>query len=133
MSKLRIFHKQIKILRSDGGGEYISKLFVDFMHEKNMIHPKTQPHTPHQNGVADRKNIIIIEKTRSLAIGCHHPKALWTEVVNTYIYLLNRSSTCANQGITPYKQFFECILSIDHLRIFGCLVYILVTINTRKK
>lgn len=106
LSKFRIFHKQIelqfgkhiKTLRSDGGGEYISKSFVDFMHEKGMIHQKTQPHTPHQNGMAERKNITILEKTRSLAIGCHLPIALWTEAVNTCVYLFNHSINSCKSG-----------------------------------
>ena len=121
------------MLRSDGSGEYISKSFAKFMHEKGMVHQKTQPHTPHQMVWLRVKNRLILEMARSLAIGCHLPIALWVEAINTTIYLLNQSSARADHGTTPYERLFLYIPSVDHLRIFGCLVYTLVTANTRKK
>ena len=96
-----------------------------------MIHQKNQP-TYHTKMVWLRKKTIL-ENARSLAIGCHLPIAFWTEALNTTVYLLNRSSTFANQGTTPNERLFRCIPNVDHLRIFGCLVYTLMKTNTRKK
>ena len=46
----------IKVLRTDRGGEYISKDFLRFC-RKNGIHKQfTTRYTPQQNGVAERKN-----------------------------------------------------------------------------
>ena len=42
--------KIVKALRSDNGGEYISKEFVDFCVGKGI--KTTTPYTPAQNGVA---------------------------------------------------------------------------------
>ena len=95
---------------------------------------KTQPHTPHRNGVAKRKiNRTSLEKARSLAIGCHLPIGLWSKPINKVIYFLSCSSTRANQGTTPYEHLFCCIPSVTHLKTFGCLVYIFMIVNTCKK
>ncbi len=55
------FGKKIKILRYDWGGEYISKPFAQFIYEIGIIHQKTQPHTPHLNGVAKRKKHLFLK------------------------------------------------------------------------
>ena len=49
------FKKAIKILRSDYGGEYISHDFSTFLSDKGILHKKSCPHTPQQNGFAERK------------------------------------------------------------------------------
>jgi transposase InsO family protein len=46
------FNKKIKAARSDRGGEFLSKLFTNFMEEKGIRHELTTPYTPQQNRVA---------------------------------------------------------------------------------
>ena len=58
--------KKVKCLRSDNGGEYISKSFVDFCDTKGIKRELTAPYTPPQNGVAERMNRIIQERVRSM-------------------------------------------------------------------
>ena len=45
---------KIKILRSDGGGEFSSKAFAEFCSSQGIIHQFSCPHTPQQNGVAEK-------------------------------------------------------------------------------
>ena len=47
---------KIKILRNDRGGEYFPDEFVNFCEEFGIIHQRTAPYTPQQNGLAERKN-----------------------------------------------------------------------------
>lgn len=49
--------EKIKILRSDNGGEYVSKEFEGYLNKHGIKHEMTIPHTPEQNGVAERMNI----------------------------------------------------------------------------
>ncbi|XP_039019699.1 uncharacterized protein LOC120151251 [Hibiscus syriacus] len=56
----------LKILRSDRGGEYTSKLFEEFCKEHGIIHQLTTRYTPQQNGVAERKNRTILDMARSM-------------------------------------------------------------------
>jgi transposase InsO family protein len=48
--------KQVKALRSDNGGEYISNEFKDFCSIEGIIRELIAPHKPQQNGVVERKN-----------------------------------------------------------------------------
>ena len=58
--------KKVKALRSDNGGEYISKEFADFCVEKGIKREYTAPYTPVQNGVAEHMNHTIQERLMSM-------------------------------------------------------------------
>jgi transposase InsO family protein len=45
--------RKIKILRSDNGGEYTSKEFVNFCKDVGIKRELTTPYNPQQNGVAE--------------------------------------------------------------------------------
>ena len=65
--------QHIKALRTDRGGEYMSKLCMHFCRE-NGIHKKfTARYTPQQNGVAERKNRTIMDMVRSMMKEKHLP------------------------------------------------------------
>jgi transposase InsO family protein len=53
--------RKIKILRSDNGGEYTLKKFVNFCKDVGIKRELTTPYNPKQNGVAERKNRIMLE------------------------------------------------------------------------
>ena len=48
--------KQVKALRSDNGGEFISAEFKDFCSVEGIQRDLIAPHNPQQNGVAERNN-----------------------------------------------------------------------------
>ena len=48
--------KQVKALRSDNGGEYISNEFKDFCSKEEIRRELIAPHNPKQNGVTERKS-----------------------------------------------------------------------------
>ena len=52
--------KQVKALRSDNGGEYISGEFKDFCSKEGIRRELIVPHNPHRNGVMERKNRMIV-------------------------------------------------------------------------
>ena len=58
--------KKIKVLRSDNGGEYTSHAFNEFCRQEFIRRQLTVPYTPHQNGVADRKNRAIVGVARAM-------------------------------------------------------------------
>jgi hypothetical protein len=57
--------RKIKILRSDNGGEYTSKEFVSFCRDVEIKRELTTPYNPQQNGVVERKNRTMLERSRS--------------------------------------------------------------------
>ena len=52
--------KQMKALRSDNGGEYSSRKFKDFCSKEGIQGELIEPHNPQQNGLAERKNRMIV-------------------------------------------------------------------------
>eukprot|EP00250_Pteridium_aquilinum_P028400 c37088_g1_i1 orf=3-284(-) len=54
---------KVGTLRSAGGGEYMSKEFNAFLAERGIKHQCTVPYTPQQNGVAERKDMSLMEMT----------------------------------------------------------------------
>jgi transposase InsO family protein len=53
--------EHIKILHTDGGGEYINGRFKTFLKEQGIRHQITAPYTPQQNGVAERFNHTVVK------------------------------------------------------------------------
>ena len=123
----------IKGLRTDRGGEFISKPFWSYCKEKGIKRQLTVRQSPQQNGIAERKNRSIVEVARSMLKAKGLPNKYWAEAVNTAIYLLNRSPTKAVQHMTPYEAWFQRKPKIDHLKIFGCPAYYHVLPQNREK
>jgi len=123
----------IKVLRTDRGGEFISKDFNLFCEEEGIQRELTAPYTLEQNGIAERKNRTIVEMARSMLQARRLPNQFWAEAVATSVYLLNISPTKAVMNQTPYEAWHGRKPSVSHLRIFGCVAYALKHPQTRQK
>ncbi|KAL3690411.1 hypothetical protein R1sor_016720 [Riccia sorocarpa] len=124
---------KIRCLRTDRGGEFLSKEFIGYCLEKGITRQLTNADTPQQNGIAERKNRSLMERVRSMFIRTRLPKSLWGEVVLTACYLLNRSPTRANKGRTPYQLFMKEAPDLSNLRVFGCVAFVHVPEAERNK
>ncbi|XP_047258878.1 uncharacterized protein LOC124891115, partial [Capsicum annuum] len=91
------------MLRLDNGTEYTSDRFEKLCQNVGIEHQLTAPYTPQQNGVSERKNRTIMEKSRCLLYEKGLPKYLWVEAANTAAFLLNRLPTKAVDGKTPFE------------------------------
>ena len=60
------FSSKLKTLRSDGGGEYVSKEFESYLSVCGILHQLSYPYTPQQNGLVEQKHRHIIETTITL-------------------------------------------------------------------
>lgn len=74
-----------------------------------------------------------MERARSLVDDTNLPGYLWTEAVATANYLVNRSPTRSNFGVTPEEKYSGTKPHVHHLRIFGCLAYLHVPKEQRRK
>ena len=59
----KVSGKQVKALRSDNGGEYISNEFKNFCSKEGIRRELIAPHNPQHNGVTERKNKTIVGAT----------------------------------------------------------------------
>jgi len=58
--------KQVKRFRTDGGGEYTSKKFAEYLKSEGILKETTTPYTPQSNGVVERANHTIMERLRCM-------------------------------------------------------------------
>jgi transposase InsO family protein len=95
--------RKIKILRSDNGGEYTSKEFVNFCKDVGIKRELTTPYNPQQNGVAERKNRTIMEAVKTMIHDQDLPMCLWAEAAKTTVYVQN-DCPIVHLGSRPRKR-----------------------------
>jgi hypothetical protein len=61
-----LYERNINILRSDNGGEYTSKEFVNFCKYVGIKRELTTPYNPQQDCVDERKNITMMEAVKTM-------------------------------------------------------------------
>lgn len=124
---------KIKHLQTDNGTEYLNANFTDFLKENGIQRRLTAPYTPHQNGVAERKNRTLIEKARAMLLESKAPLCLWGEAIMTANYLSNRSVNQSIEGMTPFEKWVGRKPCVNHLYIFGVKTFILLKDTNRHK
>ena len=83
--------KKIQSLRSDGGGEYQVKEFLDYLWLNGIRSECTIPYIPQENGIAERQNCTLMNKVLSMMSSVEAPKTFWVLPCETAIYLRNCS------------------------------------------
>jgi hypothetical protein len=125
--------KRIKMLRTDNGGEFCGNEFEELCKKCSIASQKTTPYTPQNNGVVERMNRMLTEKTRCMLSGVELGKELWAEVVGIACYLINRSPSSALDDKTPQEVWTGKKPSLTHLKVFGCDAYVHVPKENRSK
>ena len=125
--------KNIRILRTDNGGEFESHHFEDFCKEVGIKRQLAVPFNPQQNGVAERKNRTICEAAKAMMYDIDLPVSLWAKATRTAVYIQNRCLHAILKDKTPEEIFTGEKPEVGHLRIFGCQVYIHVPKEKRTK
>ena len=82
---------KIIALRSDSGGEFMSTLFSTFLAKHGIHHQLSCPHTPEQNGCAERKHRHLVETARTLLAASKVPHLYWVEAFATASFSLTGS------------------------------------------
>ena len=96
-----------------------------FFDDHGIIHQSSCPHTPQQNGVAERKMRHLLKVTRALKFHMRVPKSYWNDAILTTCHLINLMSSIVLGGHIPYSM-----LSLDAPlfplppKIFGCVHYV---------
>ncbi|KAM1663096.1 hypothetical protein ACFXTN_038807 [Malus domestica] len=121
-------NKQIKIVRSDRGGEYFGRYtevgqqkghFALFLQQEGIVGQYTTPGTLSQNGVAERRNRTLKDMVRSMLSHSQLPEFLWGEAIKIANYILNRVPTKAVKSI-PFEIWTGRRPSFNHFHSWGC-------------
>lgn len=121
-SELQTGYK-VKALRSDRGGEYMSEVISTFFKEKGIVHQKTAPYTPQQNGVAERYNRTVLDAIRAIIYQNNIAKELWGELLTAFTYIKNRVLHSNDDSHTPFEKLFNKRPEVSHLRVLGSTCY----------
>jgi transposase InsO family protein len=94
--------KRMKVLKSDRGGEYFPQEFTNYCEENGLIHQRSAPYTPQQNGVAERKNRILVDMLNVMIISARLSFNLWGKTLLTACHVHNRVLSKKIQS-SPYE------------------------------
>ena len=69
--------KKIKCLRTDNGGEYTGEEINSFCQQEGIKRQFTMAYTPQENGIAERMNKTLLERTRAMLRTMGMTKSFW--------------------------------------------------------
>ena len=121
-------------LRSDNGGEYLTKQFETYLKSKGTFHQTTVPYSPEQNGIAERMNRTLVESAKAMMNHAGLPNCYWAEAIACACYIRNRVVTAALSGnATPFEKWYGKKPDLTGMRVFGCTAYGHVPDEKRQK
>jgi hypothetical protein len=115
---------RIKCLRSDNGGEFTSKEFMDYCNNHGIKRQFSVAGTPQQNGVVERKNRAVQEMARAMIMDSNLTDIFWTQTVHTTIHIQNRVMLRNNTDKTLYEIWIGRPTNVKHFIVFGSKCYI---------
>ena len=124
----------LKVMRSDNGGEYVNDDLQNWLKDRGVAVQLTTPHTPEQNGTAERTNRTLVEMFRTMMIDAGASMGYWGECALYTAWIRNRvfGSSCP-EGKTPFEGFFDKRPSLEQAHPWGCLAFAHVPDATRHK
>jgi hypothetical protein len=122
----------IRPFRCDNGkGEYDNQLFRGILSSSGISFEPSPPYTQHKNGVSERMIATITTKARAMMIDSCLEDSLWSEAVNTAVYLHALCPSRALEGKTPHEVLHGKRGDIGHRRRFGCIAHKLIPKEVR--
>ncbi|CAI7915662.1 unnamed protein product [Closterium sp. NIES-54] len=122
----------VKAIRTDRGGEFLSKDFSLWLKNNGIRHSLTMPYSFNMNGIAERANRTITETARGLLIEARLPDYFWADAVRSACVAKNRALTHVGADKwVPYLEWIGRKPMVDILRVFGCMCMALVPKHLR--
>jgi len=126
------YGKTIKEWMSDAGGEYKSAAFLKALNEQGIKVLQSAPHTPQQNGHAERFNRTIMDKAEAMRHEACLPDSWWEFSVEQAVHLYNCTSMACLNNETPFYRMEGGIPDMSHIKVFGCAAYVFLPLEIRK-
>lgn len=104
------FITRVKIIQSDGSGEFISIALQTYVLANGIIHRLSCPGTPGQNGLAKRWHRHIVETGLTLLAHASVPTKFWTAAFNTAMLLINPLPTPILGQSHLMRSFLDLLL-----------------------
>ncbi|SGZ30015.1 BQ5605_C052g12592 [Microbotryum silenes-dioicae] len=125
--------KKIRSVRSDNGGKFTSKMFETYFKTSGIIHERTAPYTPENNGQVERLNGSIMTTVKAMLHDANLPKTFWSYAMQAAVYLSNRTTVARLNGVTPYEIIFGKKPCVSHIKPFGAVASVHIDGTLRTK
>jgi transposase InsO family protein len=119
------FDAKVKNIRIDNGTEFKNTQIEDYLDEEGIKHEFLTPYTPQQNGVAERKNMTLIEIAKTMLDEYKTFDRFCTEAINTTCHATNRLYLHKLLKKTPYELLTSNKSNVSYFRVFGSKCYVL--------
>jgi hypothetical protein len=121
---------KIMAVRLDGAGE--NHTLGNTLQDLGVAIEYTTAYTPSQNGVAEQLNRTLVAMAKAMLFASSLPQKFWGFAIEAACYIRNRLLIGPGK-ITLEQAFTRKLPGIKHLRVFGCLAYILKPHELRLK
>ncbi|CAI7764284.1 unnamed protein product [Closterium sp. NIES-54] len=122
----------VKAIRTDRGGEFLSKNFSIWLKKNGIRHSLTMPYSRAMNGIAERANQTITETAPGLLIEAGLLDYFWPDAVQSACLAKNRALTHVGaEKWVPYVGWIGRKPKFDMLRVFVCMCIALVPQHLR--
>jgi transposase InsO family protein len=121
----------VKEWMSDAGGEYKSDAFLKTLKDAGIKILQSAPHTPQQNGRAERFMHTLMDKAEAMRHEACLPQNWWEFAIQHAAHIYNRTSLHHLQWKTPFKLLNGQVPDISHLQVFGCGAYVHIPKDVR--
>ncbi|KAG8490426.1 hypothetical protein CXB51_013710 [Gossypium anomalum] len=120
----KLWHMRLGHMSENGMVELSKRGLLDGLcKSEGIVRHMTVRHTPQQNGVAERMNIMIMDKVRCMLSNANLPKSFWAEPTSTVCFFINRSPSVAIEKKTLQEVWSGNPANYSDLKICGCPVY----------
>jgi transposase InsO family protein len=124
------YDAKIKVVRFDRGGEYygrhtpygqVPSPFVKFLQENGIVAQYKLPYEPQHNGIAERRNHILMDMVHSMLSNSTLSLSLWMEALKTATHIINH---VPSQSVhkTPYELWTGKKHNLNYFYVWGCPV-----------
>ncbi|KAK9137525.1 hypothetical protein Sjap_008119 [Stephania japonica] len=115
------FNSSVKAIRTDNGTEFVNKSCVSLFAKFGILHQRSAPYSPQQNGLVERKHRHLLQVTRALVFQSGLSKSFWGDAVLTATYIINRLSSLLNWN-SPFQMLFNKHPDYSFMKSFGAFV-----------
>lgn len=129
----RLTGRKVKMLSSDGAGEYTSKAFNLWCAGKGIVNQQTNRYEHHQNGIAERLIRTLSDMGRTMLHAAGFGEEMWAYAHTAAAHLHNPIPNQVTGLKTPFKALFGKKPHLDYLRTFGKPAVVHIPCKIRRK
>ena len=117
------FKYNIKSFHTDQGTEYKNDKILNYCKKHGIVKTFSPPHSPQNNGLAERFNYTIINCARTLLRWAQMSLEFWDYSIKYANSLYNITPHKGIKNKIPNEIFYNKKVDIKYIKVFGCTAY----------